>query len=67
MAKKTEKMYKCGNCPEGKVTLVKKETKQTIELTVKKCTKCKAEYGLIGLGKLEECEPLERLVLSGSN
>ncbi|CAN1553582.1 hypothetical protein MCERE19_02272 [Spirosomataceae bacterium] len=48
MAKKSSERFKCGKCPEGIVTLEKKETRSAIELTIKKCSKCKAEYGLIG-------------------
>ena len=50
--KQSKVEYKCGNCCDGIVEQQLKETKTGVEITVKKCTSCKYQYGVKGLMSL---------------
>jgi hypothetical protein len=44
--KKQTKNYDCKQCESGIVIVETKETKSDVSIDVKKCSKCKHQYGL---------------------
>lgn len=58
---KNEETLNCGKCQKGTVKVIVKQTKFTTEMSVKKCTNCKYQYGIKEISNAEAAQRVLRV------